>query len=291
MQTKIYFSFALLFLYSGMYAQQSGNAVYGQNSGQVSGKSETINKLYLNDSAFIIQACVAMNVIADTYIAVFAVAEESPSLMDCNATIDKRIQSFISEIEKLGISKSDIYIDMTTQNKIYDYHIKDELAEQYLKGFELKKNVIVKFNNISDLEKMVISASKHGIYDLVKVDYLVSDVSIIYKKMFQSAVDIINSKKELYVLATNSKLDPVSQVYAEEFNSYSPPQLYKSYKAYESSNTYQDYDLYRKTDLRKSASYYYDRINYSGFDKIINPVVTEPAVEYVLTLQIRFMIN
>jgi uncharacterized protein YggE len=232
-----------------------------------------------------------MNVIADTYVAVFAVAEESPSLMDCNTNIDKRIQSYISDIAKLGISKSEIYIDMTTQNKIYDYKINDEIAEQYLKGFELKKNVIVKFNNINDLEKMVISASIHGIYDLVKVDYLVSDVSLIYKKMFQSAMEIVNSKKDMYILATNSTLDPVSQVYAEDFNSFSPPQLYRSYKAYESSTTYEDYDLYRKTDLRKSSSYYYDRINYSGFDKIINPVVTEPAVEYVLTLQIRFMIK
>ncbi len=291
MQTKIYFSFALFFLYASVYAQQSGNAVYGQNSGQVSGKSETINKLYLSDSSFIVQACVAMNVIADTYIAVFAVAEESPTLVECNANIEKRIQSFIPEITKLGISKSDIYIDMTTQNKIYDYKIKDELAEQYLKGFELKKNVIVKFNDISNLEKMLISASGHGIYDLVKVDYLVSDVSLIYKKMFQSAMEIVNSKKEMYVMATNSILDPVSQIYAEEFNSFSPPQLYKSYKAYESSTTYEDYDLYRKTDLRKSSCYYYDRINYSGFDKIINPVVTEPAVEYALTLQIRFMIK
>jgi hypothetical protein len=32
-------------------------------------------------------------------------------------------------------------------------------------------------------------------------------------------------------------------------------------------------------------------MNYSGLDKVINPTVIEPSVEYILTLQIKYMIE
>lgn len=291
MKTKTIFSCVILLLIgSAIHAQQSGNSVYGQNYNSTAGKTPTIDKLFLTDSTFIIQASIVMNVIADNYVATFGVAEESATLNECNDKIEKRIQSFIADLTKLGVMPADIYVDMTTQNKVYDYKVNQSTAEQYLKGFELKKNIIVKFKNIKDLDKMMIAASNYQIYDLVKVDYNVSDINKIYTPLFQSATEIINQKKGLYISATNVKLSAASQVYGEEFYSYYPSQLYKSYTAYESSDVYK-YSNYTKKDLRKSTTFYYDKINYSGFDKIINPNVIEPAIEFVLTLQIKFQID
>ncbi|OFY85254.1 MAG: hypothetical protein A3F72_04430 [Bacteroidetes bacterium RIFCSPLOWO2_12_FULL_35_15] len=292
MKTKTLFITAtLLLLVSIINAQVSGNSVYSQNYNSTNAKLQTVNKLFLTDSTFIIQANVALNVIADNYVAIFGVAEQSATLMECNDKIEKRIQNFITDLSKLSIAQTDIYVDMTTQNKIYDYKMSSSIAEEYLKGFELKKNVIVKFKNIKDLEKMVLSASTFQIYDLVKVDYNVTDITKIYTQLFQTATEIINQKKGLYVGATNAKLSSVSQIYGDEFYSYAPSQLYKSYTAYEGSDVYGGYNSYTKKDLRKSVTYYYDKINYSGFDKVINPIVTEPAVEFILTLQIKFQIE
>lgn len=292
MKTKILFVIAtLLLLVSTINAQVSGNSVYSQNYNSTNTKLQTVDKLFLTDSTFIIQANVALNVIADNYVAIFGVAEQSATLVECNDKIEKRIQSFITDLSKLGITQTDIYVDMTTQNKIYDYKMSSSIAEEYLKGFELKKNVIIKFKNIKDLEKMVLSASTFQIYDLVKVDYNVTDINKIYTQLFQTATEIINQKKGLYVSATNAKLSSVSQIYGDEFYSYSPSQLYKSYTAYEGSDVYGGYNSYTKKDLRKSVTYYYDKINYSGFDKVINPIVTEPSVEFILTLQIKFQIE
>lgn len=292
MKTKVFFiSATLLLLVSSIFAQVSGNSVYSQNYNSSNGKLQTVDKLFLTDSTFIIQANVLLNVIADNYVAIFGVAEQSATLTECNEKIEKRIQSFITDLSKLGILQTDIYVDMTTQNKIYDYKVNSSIAEEYLKGFELKKNVIIKFKNIKDLEKMVLSASTFQIYDLVKVDYNVTDINKIYTQLFQTATEIINQKKGLYMAATNAKLSSVSEIYADEFYSYAPSQLYKSYTAYEGSDVYGGYNSYTKKDLRKSTTYYYDKINYSGFDKIINPIVTEPAVEYILTLQIKFLME
>jgi len=279
-----------LFLFAlTAFGQHSGNSVIGQhdNNNQTN-KPQTIGKLYLSDTSFVILSNVLINVIADNYIVNFGVSESSTTLKDANTKIDKRIQEFISALTKIGITQTDLYVDVTTQTQISDYKVNGSYAEQYIIGFEQKKNVIVKFKNIKNLDKMIVIASDYGIYDLVKVDYIVTDINKIYTQLFQAAMDVINSKKDLYVKATNLKLKTSSEIYGESFYSFYPSQLYKNYTPNITSEYY-DFGSYgKKKDLKKSTTYYYDKINYSGFDKVINPIVTEPTVEFVLMLQIKF---
>lgn len=288
-----YLSTLLIFLLTTtVFCQQSGNVVIGQSYNyNRTTKLQSVDKLYLSDSSFIIQANVLKNVIADSYVATFGVSESSTSLIDANSKIDKRINDFISALMKIRITNADIYIDMTTQTRISDYKVTGNYAEQYISGFEQKKNVIVKFDNIKLLDEMIIIASDYGIYDLAKIDYIVMDKDKIYEELFEEAVKVINSKKGLYTKATNCKLQPVSQIYGESFYSFYPSQLYQSYTP-NISTEYHSYSSYSKRkDLRKNTTYFYDKINYSGFDKVINPIVTEPAVEFVLMLQMKFDIK
>lgn len=282
-----------LFLFAlTVFGQQSGNSVIGQGYNyKQTNESKTVDKLYLSDTSFVIQANVLINVIADSYVTTFGVSESSTTLKDANTKIDKRIKDFVTALTKIGISKTDIYIDMTTQTQISDYKVNGDYAEQYISGFEQKKNVIIKFKYIKDLDKMIVTASDYGIYDLAKVDYIVADLNKIYTQLFQSALNVINSKKELYVKATNIILTSSSEIYGESFYSFYPSQLYKSYTPNITSDYYNKSTYGKRKDLKKNVTYYYDKINYSGFDKVINPVVTEPAVEFVLMLQIKFDIE
>jgi len=272
-------------------AQQSGNSTYGQGYNPVYGKIDTADKLFITDSTFIIPASVAINVIADQYVVTFSTVEQADDVWNCNAKIDKRINAFKSELNKMGINETDVFVDMTTQNKIYDYKVDSNYAEQYIKGFELQKNIIIRFAPVSKLDEIVIAASNHEIYDLVKVDYIVSDLQAVYAKLFEAATKVIDQKKTLYTGATHTTLSPSSSIYGEKMYSFYPGQLYKSYKAYESSDVYgSSLNNYVIKDLRKSTTFYYDAINYSGFDNVINPAVTEPAVEFALTLQMQYKI-
>lgn len=249
-------------------AQHSGNqAIQNKNTGAY--KSSITNKLYLNDSSFVIQADVLMHVIADQYVVTFGVSEAAPTLQEANSKIDIRIKSFVESLEKSGITKNNIYIDNTTQTTIADYKVNGNIAEQFISGFEQKKNVIIHISQISMLDKITILAANYEIYDLVKVDYIVTNTEKIYDELFAAALEIINHKKELYGKATNIKFIPQSQIYAESFYSLYPPDLYESYTPSVSSD-YTDYSNYaRKKNLRKNTTYYFDKINYSGFNKII----------------------
>jgi uncharacterized protein YggE len=286
---KHFFTVILLILgTSVLKAQHSGNIVYGDNS---STKLHFSTQRSLTDSTFVIQANILVNVIADSYVVTFGVSDSSATIRESNEKIERRIHGFISSLSKFDIGPKDIYVDMTTQNKYFDYHIKGNVAEQYLKGFEIKKNVIVKFNNINDLDEIMIAASGFQIYDLVKVDYIVNDLNKINTQLFKLGMEVINQKKEMYTEATNSKLLPASQVYSEDLSTYYPMQLYKTYTAESSSKVYSEYDRFIKKDMRNTSTVYYDKINYSGFDKVVNPSVVEPAVEFVMSLQIKFQIE
>ncbi len=282
---------ALLLLSPVIHAQLSGNSVYGKNYNEnyPAERNRHSKMTYLTDSTCAIEADVLLNVIADAYVVTFGVSEEAATVKECSENIEKRIAGFVSELNKMGYPDS--YIDMTTQNKVFAYTTNGNVAEQYLKGFEIKKNVIIRLKSIKALDKLVIAASNYQIYDLVKVDYIVTDMGKVYGQLFQAATEIINQKKALYLGITNIRLAPNAQIYGEQFYSYYPDQLYKTYTAYESSEVYSNYNNYVRKDLRKSATFYYDKINYSGFDKVINPTVTEPAVEFVLNLQIKYQIE
>jgi uncharacterized protein YggE len=276
-----------------VFGQHSGNYVTEKNYNYSQIQEQAnVNKLYISDSTFVIQAKVLKNVIADSYVITIGVSEYAKTLKEANIKIDERIQKFISVLKsKFQIPASDIYIDMTTQTQVADYKVTGNYAEQYISGFEQKKNIIVNLKNIKDLDNIVILASEYEIYDLAKVDYIVTDINQIYTQLFQTAMEVINSKKDLYVKATNTKLKKTSQIYGESFYSFSPTQLYKDY-APNVTTEYYSYDSYSKRkDLKKNTTYYYDHINYSGFDKVVNPIVIEPTVEYVLNLHIKFEID
>lgn len=292
---SILISTVLLFSILSVFGQEGGNYLMG-NMGNSSNYYSTYtapssSRVYLSDSTFLIQANVMMNVIADSYVATFGVSEISTSLTDANAKIDERINKFIAALTKSGVSMSDIYVDMTTQTLLADYKVNGNYAEQYISGYEQKKNVIVKFKKIEELDNMVLAASEQGIYDLAKVDYIVTDINKIYTQLFQTALEVINSKKALYIQATNIKLKPESQIFNESFLCYYPSQLYKSYTINVSTLFYDYSSNQKRKDLPRNTTYFYDKVNYSGFDKVINPVVTEPAVEYVMFLQIKFEIE
>lgn len=273
-----------------LFAQHSGNHLTDNNNAYTS--QPGVNRLYLSDSSFVIQAKVMTNIIADTYVITFGVTEYAKTLKEANTQIDQKITKFIAALKSgFGGQVSDVYVDMTTQTQVSDYKVNGNYAEQFVSGYEQKKNIIFRLKSVRDLDKIVTLASEHDIYDLAKVDYIVTDINSVYTQLFQAATDIIQSKKMMYAKATNVEIKRSSQIYGESFYSFSPAQLYKSYTP-NVSKEYVDYGNFSKRkDLRKNTTYFYDHINHSGFDKVINPIVTEPTVEYILVLQIRFDIE
>lgn len=277
-------------------AQVSGNQVMGREprsryTGQAA-SAPLPSRLYLTDSTFLVGANVMQHVRADRYVAVFGLREEAGTVAAAEQHLTARVQRFTRRLHRLEVETQDVYTDIITQKRVKDVRASREtgfVKEEYLRGFELTRNVLVPFRRIQVLNEMLVAAAADSIYDLVKVDYIVSDPEAVYASLFKAATEVINRKKANYLALTGAQLRPTAQPYAEDYASYVPAGQYSAYEAtlttpYYGENTY----TRPLKGLPALTTFYYSPPSADGFDRVINPVVTEPVVTYTLALQVKY---
>jgi len=284
------FSISLFFLLPA-YTQVSGNVAYDRSYKRQRPESAS-HRLLISDSTLLIEAKVLLNAMADEYVVVFGLAEEGASVKECNEKMKQRTTRFLSEIKKMGIGEQFVYVDFITQNRVYDYEMNGDIAEEKLSGFELKKNISIHITKKELIERLITAAAEFEIYDLIRVDYINTDLMAVKKRLFEEAMKVINAKKEMYLSGVNMKLLPQNQIYYENFLSYAPSNAYDSYEAHESGSVRTGYRSNTATiRQRKMKTFYFKPLDTSSFDKVINPVVIEPVIQYGYTLQIRFELD
>ncbi|HJQ26343.1 MAG TPA: SIMPL domain-containing protein [Blastocatellia bacterium] len=282
------------------YAQASGNVAYSQQGGQARAEQNEHNKRVVaptdappSATTMFVEASVLMNVKADEYVAIFGVNQECATVPECNQQMDTTVAGFISELQRLGIGKEDVFVDFAAQNRIYSYQLTGSVAKQRLSGFELKKNVAVHYKDKLLLDRMVIAASRANIFDLIKVDYIVHDTASVQNRLMEEAARVVKQKAARYERLLGIQLQPPAQVYAERHSIYFPTELYDSYTAYESEDVSPDFyrERYTVQSARKSRTFFFNPLNADGFDAVINPVVIEPVVQFTVYLKVKYEIE
>jgi len=286
--------------YGVCFAQASGNLNYSQSGGKSRAEQNERNKRMLTKEEFpptgdsmFIEASVLMNLKADEYVAIFGVLEECSAVPECNQKMDSTIAQFAGELKKLGIGSEDIFVDFAAQNKIYGFQVEDNIAREKLAGFELKKNVSIHYKDKLLLDKLVTAAAEAKIFDLIKVDYIVTDSGIVQTRLMEEATKVIKKKTAEYEKLLGIKLLPPGQVYAAKPSIYYPTEMYDSYTAQESERVigYNDRQRYTVQGARKSRTFFFNGLDANGFDRVINPVIIEPVIQFTLYLKVKYEIE
>lgn len=293
MKNIIFLLVLVFFVNSNGFAQEAGNRIYGNQGGSNSLRKPNTNEGNLltdfEDTFFQIEASVLINLQPDSFVVVFGVQKEASSAKESFQKVDDQIDDFINALSGIAITKNDIYIDFIAQNKVYDYRVEGDIAEQFLAGFETKKTVAVRYKNRDSFEKITRAAINQQIFDLIKVDYIVRDFDSIREKLFDQATKVIKSKESKYTSAFGMTIKPLA-LDVEKYDAFYPGERYESYKAFESgaasTTNYRD----RKTivTLRKNTTFYYEPINGSKFDKVLNPIGLEPTVQFTIYLRVKY---
>ncbi len=277
-------------------AQHSGNIVYRDTEyyDQVF-NNRSVQKFYISDTDMQISVSVLLNQKPDKYVVTLGVNQEAKTPKLALAGVNARISKFISQLKQYGVNKENIFVDFISQTKVYDF---DKVAteknsyEQLEKGFEIKKNVIIQLSRNDQIEQIISEASESEIYDIVKVEYLNNDMEAIYAKLLDEAKMIGEKKQMNYIQKFSPRIVGLPSASDRFYYSF-PKDQYKQYEAAESSSLvnygYNDYNV-RKI-ARKNHTSYYDGLNYSGFDKVINNGDPEPCIQYVLTLNVRYALQ
>jgi len=281
-------------------AQVSGNIGYAGAGGKARAQQNERNKRTLTreempptSSSMFVEASVLMNVKADEYVAVFGVMQDGSTLTECLQKMDATITIFSGLLKPLGIAGSDLFVDFVAQNKTYGFELTGDIAREKLVGFELKKNVMVRFKDYGLLDKLVAAASQAQIFDLIKVDYILKDTSGVQNRLMQEAARLIKQKATRYEGFFGIRLRLPAQVYAERPDIYYPTEMYDSYTAAESEDITTNYyrQKYTIQGARKSRTFFYNALDAKGFDYVINPVVLAPVVQVTLYLKVRYAIE
>ncbi len=301
MKMKNTVAFALLFATIFGHAQLSGNQIYRSKR-----QNENYTQNYFasgepkssgsgNQSVYRIN--ILNNVAADSYRVTFGLNQEGVSPKECNEKINKRISGFKKEISKIGVSDNDVYVDFISQTKIYDYvsNVSETVvsATQKEVGFEMKKNVILRFTNLASFDDLVSAASEFGIHNIVKIDYIKSDTKKIYDEMFAEATKILETRRKLDNSISNSEFLPEPQI-TVNFQAIQPGEQYAEYTAAESGQVTFDNDYYRsrtsfvKQETRKSRTFYFDSQNMDFFDKILNAESPIVNLQYVMRIEVTY---
>jgi len=281
-------------------AQTSGNIGYGQNGGKAkaeqiehSEKVLTAQELPPGKSSMFVDADVLMNVKADEYVAVFGVSQEGGTVEEANAKMNATLKKFTDAVKTAGVRDADIYVDFITQPKVYGYTMSGNTAKEKLTGFELKKNVSIHYRERDLLDRLMTMAAAAEIYDLIKVDYVVKDIPAVHAALMREASALIKQKlaDERRLLGVQTR-GPAA-VYAERTAIHYPTELYDSYTAAESESLtpLRNNGQLTVQQARKSRTFYFDPLQGDGFDKVINPVVIEPVVQFTLYLKVKYEVG
>jgi len=287
MNNKFVLIALVLFSSTVIIAQESGNRAYGTprrkpviSSGVLTAVPDGKTQVYF------VEANVLLNMKADAYIAVFGVVQEAPTSAESNAKTDAAISGFTKDLDGIGIKRSDIFIDFITQNKVYDYTANGNTVTEKFSGFETKKNVAVRYRDRELLDKILSAAARSSIFDLIEVNYTVNDINSVHGRLYDEAVKVIKQKETSYANSFGIKLSPTNLA-NEKYDAFYPGELYSNYQAFEAGNTYGDYNN-RVVQARKTRTFFYEPLNSSDFDSVINQMGIEPMVQFTLYLRMQY---
>ncbi|HKR02745.1 MAG TPA: SIMPL domain-containing protein [Pyrinomonadaceae bacterium] len=283
-------------------AQVSGNRVYenqgAQQGAQVQrrypgyGGATTEQVISEQENLLVttyqfIEAKVLTSVETKEYVAVFGMAQEADSLPKASKKLQEQIAAFQSGLGALGIRPEDTYLDFITQNRVYDYQVKGSTAREKVSGFQVKENFFVRYKDPRLLDQITPIAAQAGIFDLIKVDYVTSDLNAVRAQLAEEAMKVLKQKEESYT-KLGLKLQPVT-VMAENFDAFQPSEAYNSYKAYETGNV--DEENYRVVERRKNSTFFFEPLNPGQFDKVLNPVGLQPQVQCTFILRVKYFVD
>src|SRR5205814_823119 len=93
------------------------------------------------------------------------------TLAEARRKTEAKIEAFTSRS-----SPRPVHRDFVAQNRIYGYELAANVATERVTGFEVKENVSIRCHTQAEVDALIESAAKNGIYDLIKVDYVVTDL-------------------------------------------------------------------------------------------------------------------
>ncbi len=278
--------------FTGSFAAQiSGNINFKGNANYSSPPvpaGNVLNTPHPNQNEILISVKGMANVKADAYVAVFSVTQAAKTQEEANRLINERIGKALETLKnKPGVQT---YVDMISFVPTYEFEVQKKIFSRKTyneipAGFELKKNIHIKFTNPLLMDEFVEKMADNEIYDLVKVDYYAAELEQIKKNLASRAAALVLEKLKNAELLTGKSFSSEDRSFSEQYQVFLPTEMYKSYQAYQSNSL----QLTRPSNVNtetKTTTLFYQPVLAKEFDFVVNPVVLEPVIQVLYEVKI-----
>lgn len=272
---------------SGMaIAQHSGNINY-QNQVRYSDNNINIPAPVNNDLMITVKGMA--NIKPDAYVAIFSITQTGKTTEEVNRIVDERIATALKGIK--DDASIETYVDMISFVPVYNYEVEKKIFSKKTyneipAGFELTKNIHVKYKDPNTFNTIMSDFSQAEIYDLVRVDYFSEKVGEMKKQLAAKAKTIFEQKLTDYESIIALDLDGADRIVSDGYRVVLPVEMYKSYQAYHSSSL----NLKKAANVNQAAktnTLYYQPIVDKEFDFVMNPTILEPVIQVMYELNVR----
>lgn len=280
-------------------AQQSGNANY-EKSGNANyrGNQYSINRVNTiqttssSQDEMVITIKGIYNERATAQIATFSIMQLGKTAEEATTLIDERIGNVMKELNSFN-KEIEIASDMISFVPTYDYAVEKKIFNpktynEQPSGFELKKNILIKFKNNNDFDRIVAVCGKNEIYDLAKVDYVTTNFDGVRFQMQKKAMEQFKDYMANYSLIMNTDLNKKEKIIQEGFNVTYPMESYRSYQAFSQADASFDPKSVVH-NIKKNTTEYYNAAMVKDHNFIFNADITEPTIQafYEITIRIK----
>jgi hypothetical protein len=253
---------------------------------------------YYDGSDFLVRVHVLYNAAPSSYMAIFHMNQAGKKVQDIDSLMSKRVAKLIAQGQSIGLKKEDFYTDMIALVPIFEKE-KKTFGKNYTqvpKGFEMQKNLHVRYKNAAQLDALFTLAAQCEIYDLIKVEYFYDSTETANQILKNKAVQVLNQKLKTYKQMGIS-LDTNFRMVQEQRHQYFPIDEYRSYSPLAVSTLEAD----EVSDATKSGipqqsstqrtTMFYNQVSSDGFDAVINPAPLAPTIQFVYNVDVRYKIH
>ena len=277
---------SLLFL-NPLHSQHMGNANVQY---QVHLPAQVINVPYPNRDEFVITVKGLSNVAADNYVAIFSLTQAAETAAEVNELIDNRIkpiEAYCKQSDSL-----DIFIDLITFMPIYELDLVKKVFNKKTynevpAGFEVKKNIHIKYKDPNQLNKIIKMCSKSEIYDLVRVDYFSDQIEKQKKLLMDKAVKRVKEQLGARASLLGKEADDFTMQLSDGYTVVYPIEMYKQYQ-HASTNKIMAQRGSTVNKAAKTSSYYYKPYFDKGFDFTVNSTIFQPVIQVVYEIKVKY---
>jgi len=231
-----------------------------------------------------------VNVRADSYVAIFGLTQSGKTAAEVNELMDKRIQSIANSLS--SNKNINIYVDMLSFVPVYEYDVVKKLFSKTTyneipTGFELKKNIHIRYKNPNYLNTIISSCSRAEVYNLVRVDLFSDSLEQMKNQLMEKASTILKQRLKHKADILEIDYTDYKRQMNEGFKVVYPIEMYQQYQAYVNNKLSIINTTTNTQHAKKTTTHYYKPVVDKDFDFVINPRIFEPVIQIMYELKIR----